>query len=141
MNRQVRPDGILHLGDLTDGILDKEICREYSRRILDRIRGWGLPFYLTIGNHDANYFRNNPEILSEQEQYAYYLKDVVNREGVEGQLWYRTRFFRGIACVFVLHAYDNQETVRYGFPEEEVEWVETRAVWSARGIPGDHFQP
>ncbi len=123
VNRQVRPDGIIHLGDLTDGILDKEICREYSRRILDRIRGWGLPFYLTIGNHDANYFRNNPEILSEQEQYAYYLKDVVNGEGVEGQLWYRADFPEHRLRFLFLHAYDNQETVRYGFSQEELEWV------------------
>lgn len=125
VNGRIRPDGIIHLGDLTDGILDKAACREYSRRILDRIQGWGLPFYLAIGNHDANYFRNNPEVLSEQEQYAYYLKDVVSGEPVEGQLWYRADFPEHRLRFLFLHAYDNQETVRYGFSQEELEWVET----------------
>ncbi len=124
VNRGTRPDGIIHLGDLTDGILDKRICRKYSHRVIDRILDWGIPFYLAIGNHDANYFRNNPHLLSEEEQYAYYLKDIVSGENREERLWYRADFPEANLRFLFLHSYDNGETLRYGFSDEELAWVE-----------------
>ena len=124
VNQAVRPDGIIHLGDLTDGILDKRICQKYSRRVIDRILGWGIPFYMTIGNHDANYFRNNPFVLSEEEQYVYYLKDIVSGETQEKRLWYQADFPEASLRFLFLHSYDNGEALRYGFSDEELEWVE-----------------
>lgn len=123
VNRQVKPDGIIHLGDLTDGILDKTVCRNYSRKVLDRIFNWELPFYMTIGNHDVNYFKRNPDILSEEEQYDYYLRDTVSGELTEGQLWYHVDFPEQKLRFLFLHSYDNTEALRYGFPQAELEWV------------------
>lgn len=126
VNGQIKPDGVVHLGDLTDGILDQKICRNYSRRILDRIRGWGMPFYMTIGNHDVNYFKKNPYILSKTEQYDYYLRDIVSGELTEGQLWYHADFPKQkLRCLF-LHSYDNSEKLRYGFPQEELDWIQQK---------------
>lgn len=126
VNDCVKPDGVIHLGDLTDGILDKDTCREYSHRVLDRIIGWEKPFYLTIGNHDANYFKNNPNKLSESEQYSCYLKDIVSGNLSEGQLWYDVDFPEQRLTFLFLHSYDNEQKLRYGFPQEELDWVKKR---------------
>ena len=123
VNGQVHPDGIIHLGDLTDGLLSKETCKYYNSTILDRIKSWQIPFYMIIGNHDTNYFRNNPELLSEQEQYNYYLKGIVSGNLEEGQLWYYQDFAEYKLRFLFLHSFDAQQELRYGFPEEEVDWI------------------
>lgn len=120
VNRSVNPDGIIHLGDLTDGSLSKEICKEYSQRVLQRIASWDKPFYLTIGNHDTNYFRNNADRLTEEEQYDYYLPQTKQEEK---RLWYRVDYAEHKLCMLFLHSFDVAEQVRYGFPLEEVMWV------------------
>ncbi len=134
VNERIGPDGIIHLGDLTDGLLDKETCREYSSRILNSIRAWGLLFYLTIGNHDSNYFRGNPDVLSDWEQYEYYLKDRVSGRLTEGQLWYYQDFPDQRLRMLFLHSYDNREKLRYGFSEREISWVGERL----EELPGDY---
>ncbi len=123
VNGQIHPDGIIHLGDLTDGILSKEICRYYNSKVLDRIKSWQIPFYMVIGNHDTNYFRNNPELLSKEEQYHYYLKGIVSGNLEEGQLWYYQDFAEYKLRFLFLHSFDAQQDQRYGFPEEEVDWL------------------
>lgn len=123
VSRQIHLDGIIHLGDLTDGILSKETCRYYNSIILDRIKSWQIPFYMVIGNHDTNYFRNNPDLLSEDEQYCYYLKGIVSGSLKEGQLWYYQDFAEYKLRFLFLHSFDAQQEQRYGFPEEEVDWI------------------
>jgi RNA polymerase sigma factor (sigma-70 family) len=39
------------------------------------IRELGLPLYYVLGNHDSNYFRNNPERFSEKEMRELYLPE------------------------------------------------------------------
>lgn len=123
INRQVKPDGIIHLGDLADGMLGKEQCRQYSGQVLNRIVGWGLPFYFTIGNHDSNYFRKNPERLTQEEQYSYYLQDKVAGRLINNQLWYHQDFPRSGLRFLFLHSFDAAQEHRYGFTPEELEWV------------------
>ncbi len=126
VNAQISPDGVIHLGDLTDGLLDRETCREYSHRVLDRITGWGKPFYMTIGNHDVNYFRSNPHKLSGPEQYDCYLRGIVSGELTEDQLWYDVSFPERKLAFLFLHSYDNEEKLRYGFTQGELDWVVER---------------
>lgn len=125
VNKAVHPYGIIHLGDFTDGILDKEICREYSYRVLDRIQGWGYPAYIVLGNHDANYFGKNPYILNEEEQREMYLEKIIESESVsrDSKLWYRMNVDDFHLQLFMLHSYDNDEQLRYGFPLEEIDWI------------------
>ncbi len=94
VNKEIKPDGIIHLGDFTDGILGKNICDDYSHRVINRIKEQNIPLYITIGNHDSNYFRNNKELLSAGEQYNLYIskdvdKDLVNEENTP---WYYKDF-------------------------------------------------
>lgn len=125
VNNVVHPYGIIHLGDFTDGILDKEICREYSHRVLDKIQGWGYPAYVVLGNHDVNYFKKNPCILNEEEQREMYLEKIISSEGVSkgAKLWYRVDIDDFSLRLLMLHSYDNSEQLRYGFPLEEIDWV------------------
>lgn len=80
VNAQTYVDAVIHLGDLTDGMLTKHICREYSGKVLNRMRSWNKPLYFTIGNHDTNYFGNNPERYSEEEQYNEYITPIIQAE-------------------------------------------------------------
>lgn len=123
VNRVVKPDGIIHLGDLADGMLGKEQCRHYSDQVLNRILGWGLPFYFTIGNHDSNYFRKNPARLTLEEQYSYYLQDKVTGSLIKNQLWYYQDFSQSRLRFLFLHSFDAAQEHRYGFPPQELEWI------------------
>lgn len=123
VQKELPMDGVIHLGDLTDGMLGKAYCRELSRQVLDDLSSTGLPVYLTIGNHDANDFRNNAEVLSAEEQYAYYLKDISAEGKKENQLWYYQDFNDRKLRILFLHSFEPKETNRYGFSMEEVVWV------------------
>lgn len=123
VNEVVHPDGIIHLGDLADGILDKELCGWYSHQVIDKIKEMQLPFYLAIGNHDTNYFRNNPELLNKEEQCRAYLEEIVAGKCEENQLWYHANFPKQKMRFLFLHSFDATEQIRYGFPLEEIEWV------------------
>ena len=107
-------NGIVHLGDFTDGIEKKEKTIGYVKRMLDDLKKNQCPVYITLGNHDANFLKGNPERLSLEEQLelfglgqAYYIKDFAEQK---------------LRCLF-LQSYDTEVPVRYGFSDEELEWV------------------
>lgn len=117
-------DGPIHLGDLQDGLLDKKVCRRIASRCIRDMQEVCRPVYLAIGNHDTNYFRGNPDWLSAEEQYGIYgrfMEQYVTREGVKG--WYYVDYDRVKIRMLFLASFDHREEYRYGFPEEETEWV------------------
>lgn len=124
VNKQVEFDGIVHLGDITDGMVSKKICMDYTNRVLRDLRDNHVPLYLCIGNHDTNYFKGNPEVLSYGEQYALYLRSIDKNVHLEGrQLYYFMDYTHvQIRCLF-LYSFDHRETVRYGFDMQQIEWV------------------
>lgn len=117
-------DAIVHLGDLTDGMLSKQICQDYASQVISDLRSNQVPLYLCIGNHDTNYFHGNPDCLSYEEQYALYLRQ--NEQHVvreKNQLYYYVDYPKvKVRCLF-LYAFDHREYIRYGFSMEEVNWV------------------
>ncbi|MDR3296399.1 MAG: metallophosphoesterase [Clostridiales Family XIII bacterium] len=117
-------DAIVHLGDLTDGMLPRKITRDYVRQTLDDLRENGIPLYVVPGNHDSNYYAGNPEPLSQSEQAALYLRQGdarVNRQ--EGRCYYFTDYASArLRCVF-LFSFDPEQRPRYGFPDEELAWL------------------
>ncbi len=130
MQEKVAYDGVIHLGDYTDGILSKEICAEYTDRVLGRLRRMGRSVYAVIGNHDTNYFKQNQEYLSAEEQVKLYYVDTVNQKddaknATEEQhnLWQRRDVPDSALTFLILHSFDRDETNRYGFPLEEIDWV------------------
>lgn len=108
-------NGIIHLGDLTDGILPLAQTKESVERVMADMKQTGKPIYLCCGNHDSNYFRSNPERMTEEEMSAYYL----GREKPYYYVDYPAQKLR----ILYLYSFDYREQVRYGFPAEELDWV------------------
>ena len=114
----VKLDGIIHLGDATDGLLPAELTRHYVMETLADLRALGYPFYYVPGNHDSNYFRGNPERFTMEEMRDLYLP------GYE-HLYYDIviDFTTPLRMIF-LDSFDPGEQVRYGFHDQELEWLE-----------------
>lgn len=121
---QVGFDAIIHMGDMTDGMLSKRMLRSNTAKVLSDLRSLNVPVYVSIGNHDTNYFKGNQEWLTAEEQYAYYLRyndEHIYRES--GSLYYYVDYEKQkVRCLF-LHSFNHQEGLRYGFPIEEIGWV------------------
>ncbi len=99
--------GIIHLGDLTDGILPLQKTKQFERQVLKDMESLRLPVYLVPGNHDYNYFRGNKEICYPE----------------------RPQFFvdhpkEQLRMIFI-DSFDPKESIRYGFTEYCVHWLES----------------
>lgn len=124
VNQRVGFDGIIHLGDLQDGMLDKKFCRRIAAKCISDMRNVCEPLYLAIGNHDTNYFKGNTAWLTEEEQYGIYgrfMDPYVCRENQKG--WYYVDDPESGLRMLFLTSFNHRESLRYGFPEEEVFWV------------------
>lgn len=130
----VHPDAIIHLRDLADGILDKEYCRYYADAVLNDMKSIHPKVYMTVGNHDTNYFRGNPDLLTEGEIYDYYLADIEAEGKKEGQLWYYDDYGNQKLRLYFLHSYDFHEELRYGYSMEEIGWL----MESLHTLPDDY---
>lgn len=115
IGREVRFNAMIHLGDLTDGMIPLSITKEYVAKVMNDLRTLQVPVYLTLGNHDSNYFHSNPERMTEEEQSRYYLNRL--------KPWYYVDFERQNLRCFFLYSFDYREKIRYGFPMEEIDWV------------------
>lgn len=61
---RIQPDGVIQLGDITDGLLPTVWTQRYADRVLADIRQLELPLFGCLGNHDRNFFRGNTQGLS-----------------------------------------------------------------------------
>lgn len=134
------PEAIIHLGDFTDGLLSKSVCHEYSHEVIDRLYKWNCPVVIALGNHDSNYFKKNPEVMSDTEQWDMYISGIsinntkydvdtvfyntTQSNNEKKALWYRIDFKNANITFMVLSAYDINAENRYGYSDEEVGWVE-----------------
>lgn len=134
VDKEIRVDGIIHLGDFTDGLLNKKTCEYYADKVLQDLRSIHSRVYMTIGNHDTNYFKNNPELLSNEEIYEYYLKDIEATGKAKNQLWYYDDYEEQKLRMYFLHSYDHHDKLRYGYSIEEIAWL----MDSLKGIPEDY---
>lgn len=104
--KRIPLSGIIHLGDLTDGLLPAEKTRKIEKECLSDMESFGLPVFLTPGNHDYNYFRGNPEI--KYPGVPQYYIDLPE---------YGLRFF-------FIDSFDPKEPARYGFTDYCIHWLE-----------------
>ena len=105
--RRIEPDGIIQLGDITDGLLPTEWTQRYAGRVLSDIKALGLPVFGCLGNHDRNFFRGNTQGLS--------LKACsqlcIGRDDPDYYIDYPDQRLR---MIFV-DSFDPQRQERYGF--------------------------
>lgn len=117
-------DSVVHLGDLTDGMVPGELTREYVNRMLADLQQLSIPVHIVLGNHDANYFAGNPDVFSPEEQIELYHQHSKSYKSDPALPYYYTDYPRQeIRCIF-LNAYDNNEKIRYGFDPEQISWLE-----------------
>ena len=107
-------DAIVHLGDFTDGMTTKKVTSFYVEKMMDDLCQNGIPVYVTLGNHDSNYFRGNKQRFTKEE-----LRELF---GVTREYYHRDFSAQKLRCLF-LASYDADTPVRYGFSDEEIEWV------------------
>ncbi len=124
-DRRAGIDTIVHLGDITDGMVSRRVNYDYVNQVKQDLFSLSKPLYIAIGNHDTNYFKGNTERFTKEEQYWLYHSDCCD-EGVRDghSLYYYKDFDKlNIRAVF-LHSFDECEQVRYGFSDEEVLWLQ-----------------
>ena len=112
---ETAPDGVIHLGDLTDGITPLFQTLRYADRVIGGLRSLGVPVHLCIGNHDMNYFRGNPEVMTEEQCAVHYLGQ---RSGCR-VLDFPDQRLRTI----FLDSFSPFRRERYGFSAREVLWL------------------
>lgn len=117
-------DGIIHLGDFTDGMTTKKVTSYYVNNMLQDLRQNDCPVYVISGNHDSNYFRGNKQRFSMEEQLELF--------GLKKEYYYQDFDKQKIRCLF-LSSYDTNTPVRYGFTEEEVDWVKKTLDGTPKG--------
>ncbi|MBR1634275.1 MAG: metallophosphoesterase [Lachnospiraceae bacterium] len=100
-------DGLIHLGDLTDGLLPIAKTNEIERQCIEDMQRLGAPVYIVPGNHDYNYFRGNPEIRYPSTP-QYYIDEPGQK----------------LRLIF-LDSFDPKEELRYGFTEYCIHWTES----------------
>ncbi|MBR1457640.1 MAG: metallophosphoesterase [Oscillospiraceae bacterium] len=111
---RILPDGVIHLGDLTDGMLPELWTRRYTDRVLDGLRSLGGSFDACLGNHDMNYFRGN-EPMSKAACAAW----ILGRR----QPWYYRDLPRQRIRMLFLDSFEPMREERYGFSGRELFWL------------------
>lgn len=111
----VSPDALVQLGDLTDGLVPAQVTREVVGDLLGDLGATGLPVYGCLGNHDANYFRGNPDSLGRRERSELYLG--------RGEPTYLVDFPEARVRALFLDSFDPMREERYGFSLGQLVWV------------------
>ena len=107
--------GIIHLGDMSDGLLPYEKTVEIEERCIRDMEKAVGRLFLVPGNHDYNYFRKNPDVkYPEKPQYYTDLSE------------------QKIRMIFI-DSFDPREAVRYGFTDYCVHFLEA----ALRTMPAD----
>lgn len=138
-------DAVIHLGDLTDGMLSKEMTSIYVKRILEDLERCSAPVFITPGNHDSNYFRNRERTFTVEEMKELYRlygakesrasekaatagkkeTEVQSRDIGRELSYYVDLPFSGsflVRLVF-LASFDDAAPVRYGYTDAQLVWL------------------
>ncbi len=111
----VKPDAVVQLGDVTDGIAPAEVTRQLAGEVLRDLQELGAPVYGCIGNHDVNYFRGNKDLLGAADCARLYLDRP------------EPSFFEDVPAsklrLLFVHSYNHDHEERYGFSKETVKWL------------------
>lgn len=125
VHKEVELQSIIHLGDLTDGLVSKRATTHYVNEIMKDLEGLQIPRYICIGNHDTNYFRNNLEVFTKEEQKELYLGHLTKELATGHKLsYYKDLASYQLRFVFLSSFDEQQEVLRYGYDDSQLEWLE-----------------
>lgn len=125
LHKEIGFDGIIHLGDFTDGMTTREVSRYYVEQVLGDLKKCEIPVWTVLGNHDTNYFKNNPDRFSLQEQCELYLGRDEPRYFID--------FAANKLRFIFLDSFDPEETLRYGYNTGCIQWLNEQL----EGTPDD----
>ena len=134
LSRGIKLDGIIHLGDMSDGMVTSDATQHYVKIILDGLHQCGAPVWIALGNHDTNYFRNNYEYFTVEQQRKLYYNGGETRYVVD---------LTGLCLIFI-DSFDKNEELRYGYTPECANWLEqtlTNIPDGSRAIILSHLPP
>lgn len=126
--KQVEYDAIVHLGDLTDGMLSKDMTAKYVSRIIGDLEKCGVPIYITPGNHDSNYFRNKQNTFTVEEMRQLYrlygtsdLNSTIKNDGKSLDYYIDIQKY-SVRMIF-LSSFEDMAPIRYGYTELQLKWL------------------
>lgn len=125
VEKRCHPDGIIHLGDLTDGLADRENAVLMTRRMLLDMKQVNRNLYLCLGNHDTNYFRGNPDPVTPADAAKLY-------NGSRGR-WYFVDYREAAIRMVFLESFDHRRKERYGFALREYLWFRRTLKTTPKG--------
>lgn len=105
---------IVHLGDMTDGLMPYDITKDYVEEAFADLNTVGLPINFVRGNHDYNYFKGNPDKLAD---------DKLDQLYGEGR-YVKDYDDHKLRMIF-LDSFDPFQKVRYGFDKRTLEYAKT----------------
>lgn len=123
-------DAVVHLGDLTDGMLPKELTAYYAEQIIKDLQKTGKPVYITQGNHDSNYFRNKENTFTAEEIWKLYGADCFgnDKEQKGGLVKERFDYYVDIPekCIrmIFISSFEDTAPVRYGYKKQQITWLD-----------------
>lgn len=133
VQEKVHVDGLIHLGDMTDGTVSNAMTRFYVNSMLKDMKRLSVPVHIVLGNHDANYFHANPDTMPLHEQAVVYQSGVAEWKQDGDKAYYYTDYPKhNLRCLY-LSAYDNEARPRYGFDLTQIAWVRE----ALRTVPKD----
>jgi hypothetical protein len=115
LNDELKLDGIIHLGDMSDGMVTGEATRHYVGIMMRDMKSLGIPVWITLGNHDSNYFRKNPDPFTPEQQRELYFNGGDARYHID---------LPGLRLIF-LDSFNPNEELRYGYTVECAIWLES----------------
>ncbi len=126
LNEKIEFDGLYHLGDITDGWLPLEETRKNEAACISDMRSLGIPVHVLPGNHDYNYFRRNPEICYPKKPQFYidYPADIKASLTPENTKEISDNNAANGFRIICIDSFDPKETVRYGFTDYCIHWLE-----------------
>lgn len=63
VNNEIKPDICVNLGDMIQATKNKERDLENLKHVWEKLKGFNIPFYTLIGNHELKSVENNKEIM------------------------------------------------------------------------------
>ncbi|MDR3052616.1 MAG: glycosyltransferase [Coriobacteriales bacterium] len=108
-------DGVIHLGDFTDGELPLAAQRACVKQMLGDLRAVGAPVFSVLGECDSNALNNNPDPLSLLEQSELNL----GRSKPHYQVDIEGRHTR----LIFLDSFDTDYEQPFGYSEDCIAWL------------------
>lgn len=122
---RIRPDGVVHLGDVTDGTFPEPVFIRQIAKIRADLAACGAPVYYCVGNHDLM------PVLRTGEP-ADVMKQVQLITGQEKTCFTADCPDKALRLLF-LHSYDPRRENPYGFYDKDLAWLEREL----QGVPQD----